>query len=95
MVKRCVLVLDLPQGLMRRELTLPEEADIAAALRLARQQLPELAVDWEQVPVGIYGRSELRTAVPQDGDRIEVYRTLVVNPRANRRARAALNKLKR
>jgi uncharacterized protein len=50
---------------------------------------PELrALDLDEVPVGIYGESVDRTRVLVDGDRVEIYRPLLIDPKAARRLRA-------
>lgn len=63
-------------------------ATIAEVLAAARPLLGE-AVDWERAPVGIHGHPCSREQIPREGDRIELYRQLQLDPRAARRARAA------
>jgi len=46
-------------------------------------------VPWDSAPVGIFGELRSRADVPQDGDRIELYRPLRQDPRERRRERAA------
>ena len=87
MAKRCRLVCDTPAGLRECVLTLPQNATIAAALEAARAVLGEQAVDWGAAAVGIFGRVRDRSHVPADGDRIEVYRALRMDPRGRRRQR--------
>ena len=91
MPKRCRLVCDTPAGLRECELTLPEEATIATALEAAKAALGEHAVDWHGAPVGVFGRLRERDYVPEDGDRIELYRQLPMDPRRRRRERAGAN----
>jgi putative ubiquitin-RnfH superfamily antitoxin RatB of RatAB toxin-antitoxin module len=43
------------------------------------------AIPWETAPVGIFGELCDRQAVPEDGDRIEIYRPLQSDPRERRR----------
>jgi putative ubiquitin-RnfH superfamily antitoxin RatB of RatAB toxin-antitoxin module len=71
------------------ELELPDDATIAMALDIARHQLGDAAADWAHAATGIYGRALGRDYIPVNGDRIELYRALKVDPRAQRRARAA------
>lgn len=66
---------------------LPAGANIADALAAAREQAPQIAVPWDEAPVGIFGERRTRTDVPHDGDRIEIYRVLPRDPREERRAR--------
>jgi putative ubiquitin-RnfH superfamily antitoxin RatB of RatAB toxin-antitoxin module len=48
-------------------------------------RFPECA----HAPVGIYGRVVDRDALLRDGDRVEIYRKLVADPKQARRRRAA------
>lgn len=88
-LKRCQVVCDTPFGLRECELELPNEATIAAALEAARPLLGEQAVDWGSVTTGVFGVVQGRQFVPADGDRIEIYRGLLIDPRRSRRERAA------
>jgi uncharacterized protein len=85
--KRCTVACDTPQGIVCCELTLPGTATVAEALAEARRLIGQAAVDWEAGPVGIHGRPCSRQQIPADGDRIELYRALQLDPRAARRAR--------
>jgi len=89
MRKSCDVVCDTPDGVRECTLHLPAEATIAAALEAARPLLGEAAADWAAAATGIFGRVCPREYVPADGDRIEIYRSLLVDPRSSRRARAA------
>jgi putative ubiquitin-RnfH superfamily antitoxin RatB of RatAB toxin-antitoxin module len=71
------------------ELALPDDATIAAALSGARRELGDGAADWEHAATGIYGNVCARDHIWADGDRIELYRSLQIEPRAQRRVRAA------
>jgi putative ubiquitin-RnfH superfamily antitoxin RatB of RatAB toxin-antitoxin module len=88
MSKRCSVACDTPAGILLCELELPDDASIAVALQGARCALGEAAADWEHAATGIYGRLLARDHIPVDGDRIELYRPLRIDPRASRRARA-------
>jgi len=50
--------------------------------------VPELA--GSELDVGIFGRSCSLDDTARDGDRIEIYRPLIVDPKVARRQRAAL-----
>ena len=89
MSKRCSVACDTLAGILLCELELPDDASIAVALQAARCALGEAAADWEHAATGIYGRLLGRDHIPADGDRIELYRPLRIDPRASRRARAA------
>jgi putative ubiquitin-RnfH superfamily antitoxin RatB of RatAB toxin-antitoxin module len=43
---------------------------------------------WEQAPIGIFGEPCERDQILREGDRVELYRPLAVDPKAARRARA-------
>jgi putative ubiquitin-RnfH superfamily antitoxin RatB of RatAB toxin-antitoxin module len=65
-----------------------EEATIEAALAAARSILGEEAVPWDRAATGIFGKATARDHVWADGDRVELYRPLQLDPRARRRERA-------
>lgn len=88
MSKRCRIACDTEHGVLTCELELPEGATIGEALAAARQRLGAV-IDWDRARAGIFGEPHAREYVPADGDRIEVYRALQIDPRARRRARAA------
>ena len=50
-------------------------------------QLPE--IDMATVCVGIYGKKKSLSDVVREGDRIEIYRPLIVDPKEARRRRVA------
>lgn len=90
--KRCTVLFALPERQWRWQVELPEGGTVADALRLARQQGADAEIPWEAADVGIFGEACERTAVPREGDRIEIYRPLRSDPKASRRARAAAGK---
>jgi|GEM_PF-414102 len=49
-------------------------------------EFPEL--DLQQAPLGIFGKTVKDETVLRDGDRIEVYRPLLIDPKEARRKRA-------
>lgn len=76
------------------ELDLPEGATVADALEAARSELrgrSSPAVDepeWQSGATGVYGEVCGRDRPLREGDRVELYRALSVDPKAARRARA-------
>lgn len=62
-------------------------ATIGDALAAARLAANLDTVPWDDAPVGIFGELRERTDVPQEGDRIEIYRPLASDPRQRRRER--------
>jgi uncharacterized protein len=67
---------------------LPAPATVAEVLALAAADPQFAGVDCLRVPVGIYGRTVERAEALADGDRVEIYRPLAVDPKAARRGRA-------
>jgi uncharacterized protein len=90
-VKRCLVAVDTPQGPWLCPVELPDEATVDMALEQARRLIPpEIAhqVDWDGAPVGVWGEKRERSAVPREGERVDVYRPLVADPRQRRRQQA-------
>ena len=83
-----MVAVDLPEGPRLCTVQLAASADIAAALQAARLLIVAQGIDWQSGPVGIWGQLKARDTVPADGDRIELYRPLRVDPRQLRRDRA-------
>ena len=52
-------------------------------------------IDLATVNLGVWGRGRRASDLVNPGDRIEIYRQLLVTPQAARRARANKNKLKK
>lgn len=82
----------LPDRQWLERLSVPEGSSLLDALRCSSlwQQLPELAPA-ETLTVGVWGRVERQPAERrlQNGDRIEIYRSLTNDPKEARKARAA------
>lgn len=87
--KSCRAVIDTEQGPVDCRLELPPEATLADAIGALRVRFPQLPIDWDQAAVGIFGQQCERHFVPLEGDRIEIYRALPVDPRQARRNRVA------
>lgn len=66
---------------------LPRPASVAQALQASGlgASFPEL--DWRAAAVGIWGREVRPDQLLRDGDRIEIYRPLLVDPKVARRER--------
>ncbi|HEX3835378.1 MAG TPA: RnfH family protein [Steroidobacteraceae bacterium] len=71
---------------------LPLSATVAEVLEqariMARTRGEDRDVPWDSDSIGIFGEPCRRDDVPADGDRVEIYRALINDPRASRRARA-------
>lgn len=63
--------------------TTVREAALQSGLEV---EFPEL--DLQQAPLGIFGKAVKDKMVLRDGDRIEVYRPLLIDPKEARRKRA-------
>jgi putative ubiquitin-RnfH superfamily antitoxin RatB of RatAB toxin-antitoxin module len=73
-------------------LRVPADTTLLEALRLSRIQARYPALDLLQISVGIFGRiSDLRSSL-RNGDRIEIYRPLIAEPKQIRRRRASAAK---
>jgi putative ubiquitin-RnfH superfamily antitoxin RatB of RatAB toxin-antitoxin module len=101
--KRCVVAYALRERQYLWSVELPQDATIAQAIEAARalaaQSHEDSAVPWGEAQVGIFGQPCSRTEQPRDGDRIELYRPLLCDPKEGRRervkqARAATRRLK-
>ena len=96
--KRCVVAYATREHQYLWTVDLPAEATVGEALSAARSLAAETRttrgtneelndIPWETAPVGIFGLSCTRQAIPGDGDRIELYRPLRSDPRDRRRER--------
>ena len=54
---------------------------------------PDLDFELENAKVGIFGKVAAMTTVLADGDRVEIYRPLIADPKEVRRKRAAEGKV--
>jgi len=52
----------------------------------------DLELELEEAKVGIFGKAAAMTTVLSDGDRVEIYRPLIADPKEVRRKRAAEGK---
>lgn len=104
--KRCVVAYATPQHQYLWTVDLPEHATVADALnvvhglavetRTTRGTHRELEeIQWDTAPVGIFGMVCNRQVIPDDGDRIEIYRPLRSDPRERRRTRVRQERMKR
>jgi putative ubiquitin-RnfH superfamily antitoxin RatB of RatAB toxin-antitoxin module len=85
--KRCVVAYATREEQFLWNVDLPEPATVADAITAARELAKREDVPWDAANVGIFGQACRRSAVPVDGDRIEIYRPLASDPREQRRER--------
>lgn len=86
---RVEIVYALPQSGVVKSLQLQPGALIEDALQMAALD-PEFAgIDLKNSAIGIYGKVAPRDQPLRDGDRIEIYRSLVEEPKLARRRRVS------
>ena len=96
--KRCTVVYATRERQYLWTLELPLDATIADAVErarmaataisdIARDESPGAGIPWDNASVGIFGELRQRSDQPVDGDRIELYRPLKLDPRDQRRRR--------
>ena len=83
------VVYALPDAQHRVHLELAEGATVAEALSAIRPFAPFAELDFEELDVGVYGRIVARNERLHHGDRLEIYRSLLIDPKDARRRRAA------
>ncbi len=71
-----------------RELVLPAGATIGAAIMQSGllREVPE--IDLAVARVGVFGKLKSLDSAVRDGDRVEIYRPLIADPKESRRKRA-------
>jgi uncharacterized protein len=85
---RVSVVYALPERATEIELTLSEGATVAEAIDRSRIAEHHPEADFEGLTAGIFGRVAARGARLADGDRVELYRPLRIDPKSARRRRA-------
>src|SRR5262245_56762590 len=86
-MKTCVVAYATPERQHLWTVQLPDSGTIADAINAARSAAGEGPIPWDSAPVGIFGEHRTRDHIPDDGDRIELYRPLKDDPRERRRQR--------
>lgn len=71
-----------------QQLTVPAGASVADALAASTLQRDFPVLDLDAARVGVFSRPATRETALRDGDRVEVYRALIANPKEVRRQRA-------
>ena len=69
------------------DLVLEEGATVADAVRRSAVLAPLTAEQADALACGVWGRKVPHSHVLQDGDRVELYRALLVDPKVARRER--------
>ncbi|MDM0041081.1 RnfH family protein [Variovorax sp. J22G21] len=76
-----------PREVFEALLTLPEGATARDAVLASALPAQFPALDWAALPAGLWGRAIAWDRALSDGDRIELCRPLVVDPKVARRER--------
>ena len=84
-----VLYSPAPREVLEWDVAVEPGATVAQAIE--RSGLPQArpGFDWRRAGVGLWGRKSGPDAVLREGDRVEVYRPLQVDPKLARRERFA------
>jgi putative ubiquitin-RnfH superfamily antitoxin RatB of RatAB toxin-antitoxin module len=85
---RIEVVYALPEGEDAVALKLAQGATAADAVRASGMLQRHPGIDLERQKVGIHGRVVASGTLLSDGDRVEIYRALVLGPKEARRRRA-------
>jgi putative ubiquitin-RnfH superfamily antitoxin RatB of RatAB toxin-antitoxin module len=91
-VIRVEIVYAQPQRSIVKSLKMPPGATVADALAEAASDANFRDVDLANSPVGIFGKVAHRDVKLEDGDRVEIYRTLLEEPKLARRKRSKASK---
>lgn len=83
------VVYALPAGADAARVRLPSGATVGDAIRAAAMLERHPEIDLKVFGTGIHGRLASLERVVQDGDRVEIYRPLQIDPKEARRRRAA------
>lgn len=77
-----------PEKQVEIALVVSESCTVEAAIQQSNiiSQFPE--VDLSKNPVGIFGKRVTHNTIIQDGDRVEIYRALITDPKTARRLKA-------
>lgn len=86
---RIAVVYAAPSLQIQGDYQIPAPATVADVLRLAAADPRFAAIDLLDSAVGVFGLVVDRGRMVSDGERIEIYRPLVVDPKQARRRRAA------
>lgn len=83
------IVYALPQQQTLLSLTVPAGTTVAEAIKASGIEQRHSEIDLAQCALGVFGRLAEAGQPLVDGDRVEIYRPLQVDPKTARRARAA------
>ena len=82
----------LPEKQVIRAVNVDAGTTIGAAIVQSGIMMDFPDLELEDAKVGIFGKAAAMTTVLSDGDRVEIYRPLIADPKEVRRKRAAAGK---
>jgi putative ubiquitin-RnfH superfamily antitoxin RatB of RatAB toxin-antitoxin module len=82
----------LPEKQIIRTVNVDAGTTIGAAIVLSGIMMDFPELELEEAKVGIFGKAAVMTTVLSDGERVEIYRPLIADPKEVRRKRAAEGK---
>ena len=82
----------LPEKQIIRAVNVDAGTTIGAAIVQSGIMMDFPDLELEDAKVGIFGKAAVMTTVLSDGDRVEIYRPLIADPKEVRRKRAAEGK---
>lgn len=83
----------LPEKQIIRAVNVDAGTTIGAAIVLSGIMMDFPELELEEAKVGIFGKAAAMTMVLSDGDRVEIYRPLIADPKEVRWKRAAEGKV--
>ena len=86
------VVYALPERQYLRKVTLPEGANVEQAIVSSGLLELRTDIDLSRNKVGIFSRAVKLSDILRNGDRVEIYRPLLVDPKELRRQRAERTK---
>ena len=85
---RIEVAFGVPELQMLVEVSVPADTNVADAIRLSELSSAFPEHRFSELPVGIWGRTVTREQRLKNGDRVEIYRELEIDPMEARRLRA-------
>ena len=84
------VVFALPERQLLRSVELPEGSTVADAIETSGIAGAFPGIDLDELQAGIWGNPAERTRSLREGDRVELYRPLEIDPREARRLKAGV-----
>ena len=82
----------IPEKQIIRDVNVDAGTTIGAAIVQSGIMMDFPELELEEAKVGIFGKMAAMTTILSDGDRVEIYRDLIADPKEVRRKRAAEGK---